>query len=178
MNFLLTGIDPALGYLITILSGFVWEIGENTEKIINKFRENSGPSQDYRGDSKINVIGDVIACQIGFAAAYIFSRYLGGSLVPAILYFVLSEVYTTAKYRDGMVLLGYQLLFNDPRVSAWQLEAIPLQFRETMDNREPMIKLLSDSIKRSKLYEAVVNKTRNALSDKSEDKVVQNGTGF
>ena len=173
---MILGIEPGLGYIVTILSGFVWEIVENTTMVIDMFRENSGPSKDYRGDSKINVVGDVISCQIGFAAAYIFSRNLGGSILPAILYFIISEVYTTTKYRDGMILLAYQLLFNDARLSAWQLEAIPAEYREELEGRAGY--LLSNGRPRSIMYETIMNKTRNAIPDKIEEKVIALGTRF
>ena len=33
------------------------------------------------------------------------------------------------RYRDSMLLLGYQLVTNDPNVAAWQSEILPPRFR-------------------------------------------------
>ena len=125
----ISGMDPGLGFLLTTLSGLLWEIGENTHYVINKFRENSGPSEDYRGDSKINVFGDVISCSMGYGVSYILSRHMGGSMVPALTYFVVSEILMTIMYRDSMLLLAFQLMFNSEAVSQWQLEIIPQKAR-------------------------------------------------
>ena len=80
---------------MTTVSAVVWEMVENSEFVISLFRENSGPSEDYRGDSQVNVVGDVVSCALGYGSSYILSRQLGGSLLPALAYFILSELYMT-----------------------------------------------------------------------------------
>ena len=50
------GVD----FVLTIASALLWEVLENTKFVIDLFRENSGPSEYYRGDSKVNVVGDVL----------------------------------------------------------------------------------------------------------------------
>ena len=67
----LLGIDPGLGFLMTTFSAVLWELVENSEFVINLFRENSGPSENYRGDSQINVVGDILSCSLGYGASYI-----------------------------------------------------------------------------------------------------------
>ena len=93
----LLGIDPGLGFLMTTFSAVLWELVENSEFVINLFRENSGPSENYRGDSQINVVGDILSCSLGYGASYLLSRQLGGSLLPALGYFILSELFMTLR---------------------------------------------------------------------------------
>ena len=90
-------MDPGLGFLITTFSALLWEIVENSEFVISLFRENSGPSEDYRGDSQVNVVGDIISASFGYGASYLLSRQLGGSLLPALGYFILSELFMTLR---------------------------------------------------------------------------------
>ena len=123
-------MDPGLGFLLTTISGLLWEIGENTDYVINKFRENSGPSEDYRGDSKINSFGDVISCSMGYGVSYILSRHMGGSVMPALFWFVMSEIMMTVYYRDSMILLGVQLVANNEQLAEWQSEIIPKKARD------------------------------------------------
>ena len=86
-----------MGFLITTFSALLWEIVENSEFVISLFRENSGPSEDYRGDSQVNVVGDILSASLGYGASYLLSRQLGGSLLPALGYFILSELYMTLR---------------------------------------------------------------------------------
>ena len=116
--------------MLTLTTAILWEIGENTDYIINLFRENSGPSEKYKGDSKINSFGDVLACSLGYSMSYILSRYVGGSFLPALAYIILAETLMAAKYRDNILLLGYQVLADDPVINAWQVQIIPVRFRQ------------------------------------------------
>ena len=103
----------------------MWEAGENTEFVINLFRETSGPSEDYRGDSKVNVVGDMISCSLGYSLSYILSRYLGGSIIPALIYLIVSELYLAITIRDNILIIALQILTNSEALKEWQLEAIP-----------------------------------------------------
>ena len=126
----LLGLEPGMGFLLTMLTGLLWEVGENTDFVINLFRETSGPSEDYRGDSKINVVGDIISCSLGYSLSYIFSRHLGGSIIPALLYLIISELYLAVTIRDNIIIIGVQILINSDLIRDWQLEAIPAKYRD------------------------------------------------
>jgi hypothetical protein len=54
---------------LTILFEILWEIFENTEYIIKKYRQNK-EYKNYKGDSIVNIIGDTFFCIIGFYFAY------------------------------------------------------------------------------------------------------------
>ena len=45
----LLGADLGVSFVLTIASALLWEILENTKFVIDLFRENSGPSEYYRG---------------------------------------------------------------------------------------------------------------------------------
>ena len=126
----LCDLEPGLGFLLTTVTGVLWEVGENTDFVINLFRETSGPSEDYRGDSKINVVGDVLSCSLGYALSYILSRHLGGSIIPALLYLIISELYLAVTIRDNIIIIGVQILINSDLIRDWQLEAIPAKYRD------------------------------------------------
>jgi len=53
----------------------LWEIIENSEYIINKYRAKNELSRNYSGDSIINSIGDILSCFIGFVIAWCFPKY-------------------------------------------------------------------------------------------------------
>lgn len=57
-------------FLIVLLIEILWEIIENTPYIINKYRKNSIVSKNYKGDSIINSIGDILSMIIGYIIAY------------------------------------------------------------------------------------------------------------
>ena len=126
----LLGADLGVSFVLTIASALLWEILENTKFVIDLFRENSGPSEDYRGDSKVNVVGDVLSCTMGYALAVTMSRW--GGILPSIAWFVAMELVMAAKYRDNMVLMGLQIIAPSEAVSKWQLEVIPEKFPDRM----------------------------------------------
>ena len=140
----LSGLEPGLGFLLTMLTGVMWEVAENTEFVINLFRETSGPSEEYRGDSKINVVGDILACSLGYSLSYILSRHLGGSVLPALIYLVLSELYLAVTIRDNILIIGVQILLNNDQIREWQLAAIPAKYRDRGRTGYWMQKMKSD----------------------------------
>lgn len=72
-------IQPLMGLYITIVVEILWEIFENTEYIINKYRKTY---KLYDGDSIVNMIGDIICTIIGYILAY---KYPLASIVYTIL---------------------------------------------------------------------------------------------
>ena len=127
-----------------MITGLMWEAGENTDYVINLFRETSGPSEDYRGDSKVNVVGDMISCSLGYSLSYILSRYMGGSVMPALIYLIVSELYLAITIRDNILIIGVQILLNNDQIREWQLAAIPAKYRDRGRTGYWMQKMKSD----------------------------------
>jgi len=117
------------GLGITILGGMAWEIIENTEYIINKFRENSGTSADYKGDSYINVVGDMISVGVGYMVSEWGARHIGLWFSP-VLFFGM-EIFLAWLIRDNYFLINQQLFFPSQTILKWQQEIIPEDQRES-----------------------------------------------
>jgi hypothetical protein len=75
-------IDILSGLYLTIILEFLWEMFENTDYIINKYRKNY---KNYHGDSNINIFGDIINTIIGYLFAYNLPY-------TSIIYLILSEL--------------------------------------------------------------------------------------
>ena len=75
------------GFVMMFIFEMTWELAENSQCAIERYRQTSGTSANYEGDSVQNIIGDLIACQIGFAVSWIFNHF-GVPWVSIILFFV------------------------------------------------------------------------------------------
>ena len=58
-------LSAAWQFFIAVFVEAAWEVLENTNAVIGKYRENTA-SLDYFGDSILNSVGDVAACAVGF----------------------------------------------------------------------------------------------------------------
>ena len=90
-----------------------WEIFENTDFIINRYRE-ATISLDYYGDSIINSVSDVVAMAVGFYAA---------SRLPVWFTIILAlamELAVGAIIRDNLVLNIIMLLHPLDAIKQWQ----------------------------------------------------------
>ena len=90
-----------------------WEMLENSQFIVNRYRDATA-ALGYEGDSAVNVLGDVIACVLGFAVA----RRLGwrGTLV---LFFGI-EIGLVLAIRDSLLLNILMLFYPLEAVKQWQ----------------------------------------------------------
>lgn len=102
-------------FAIAIIAESAWEILENSNYIIEKYRENTA-SLDYFGDSVFNSIGDVAACAIGFAVASRLGRW------RSLLFFVAVEILLLIWIRDGLLLNILMLLYPLEQVKSWQVQ--------------------------------------------------------
>ena len=67
-----------------------WESFENSDFIMERFRENSGTSGEYKGDSIQNVFGDILSMVFGYSLATLF--HSAGIWWLTILSIIASEV--------------------------------------------------------------------------------------
>jgi hypothetical protein len=114
---LFTLILPKAGINLRLTLSLVlecaWEILENTDMIINRYRE-STISLDYFGDSVINSSADIFAMVVGF---FLASRLPVWASVALIVVF---EGVTTYLIRDGLALNILMLVWPLEAVKVWQ----------------------------------------------------------
>lgn len=91
-----------------------WEVLENTNFIIEKYRENTA-SLDYFGDSIANSIGDLAACAIGFLVAMKFGMW------RSLVFFLVVEIFLLIWIRDSLLLNILMLVFPLDGVKSWQM---------------------------------------------------------
>ena len=72
-----------------------------------------GTSETYRGDSFINVAGDLISCALGYNTARYFALQ-GLPQVPILIYFF-SEFTLANTIRDNMALMFIQIVIPSER---------------------------------------------------------------
>ena len=59
--------DDLGGLILALAVGYAFELVENSDFVIKKLVSNHGTSQFYRGDSRINVFGDILALGLGYS---------------------------------------------------------------------------------------------------------------
>jgi hypothetical protein len=98
--------------LATVLEAS-WEIFENTDFVINRYRE-ATISLDYYGDSVINSVCDILAMTLGFVAASRLPVRLTVALTIAMELFVLWWI------RDNLTLNVVMLIYPLDSIRVWQ----------------------------------------------------------
>ncbi|HEY0458471.1 MAG TPA: DUF2585 family protein [Pyrinomonadaceae bacterium] len=101
-------------FFIAISAEAGWEILENSNYIIEKYRENTA-SLDYFGDSIFNSVGDVLACAAGFWIAYKLGWW------KSLAFFLLTEIVLLLWIRDGLLLNILMLIYPLDSVKNWQM---------------------------------------------------------
>lgn len=91
----------------------LWEIIENTDAIIERYRA-ATIALDYYGDSVINSVADMVAMLVGFWLARVLPVWASVAL------FILAEVVTIWWIRDGLMLNVIMLLWPLDAVREWQ----------------------------------------------------------
>ncbi len=99
--------------LIAIGLESAWEIIENTNFIINRYRV-ATISLDYYGDSVINSLGDVLAMIAGFYFAYRTRIWM------SIVLFVVIESILAYFIRDNLTLNIIMLIHPIQAIKLWQ----------------------------------------------------------
>lgn len=96
-----------------VIAEVAWEIFENTDLIINRYRE-ATISLDYYGDSVINSVSDVAAMVVGF---WIAARL---PVWATIALAILMEIVVGMLIRDNLTLNIIMLIFPLQAIKNWQ----------------------------------------------------------
>lgn len=107
-------LSAAWRFLIAVAAESAWEVLENTNYIIEKYRENTA-SLDYFGDSILNSVGDLAACAAGFWIALRLGWW------KSIVFFLAVEITLLLWIRDGLLLNILMLIYPLDAVKQWQM---------------------------------------------------------
>ena len=122
------------GFLTLMLIELGWEVLENGDFIMEKFRSNSGTSGQYKGDSVQNILGDMLSCAAGYALATVF--HLAGVWWASLVWIVVSEVVCVLYMRASLAIMMFALIFKNEALIAWQAEGIPKEELEVVEAKE------------------------------------------
>jgi len=110
-------IAPRLSFgqrlILAVLVEAGWEVVENTDFVINKYRE-ATVSLDYYGDSVINSVSDIGFMIVGFFLAAWLPVWLTIILAIAL------EVFVGVMIRDGLTLNVIMLVWPLDSILQWQ----------------------------------------------------------
>ncbi|MGH6924046.1 MAG: DUF2585 domain-containing protein [Propylenella sp.] len=95
------------------LAESAWEVIENTDWIINRYRE-ATISLDYYGDSVLNSVSDILFMVVGFALAARLPVWL------TVVVGVGLELFVGAVIRDNLILNVIMLLWPLDAIRDWQ----------------------------------------------------------
>jgi hypothetical protein len=99
--------------LIALAMESAWEVFENTNMVIERYRA-ATISLHYYGDSVMNSMCDILTCMVGFALAAILP-----TRVTIVAVFVL-EIGLALWIRDGLLLNIVMLIHPFGAIRAWQ----------------------------------------------------------
>lgn len=111
---LVSRVPPIWRFVIAIALESVWEIIENTNTVIERYRVATA-SLGYQGDSIVNSLGDIACCTIGFMIA----RKLGWR--RSVLVFLAVEAALLIWIRDSLLLEIIMLVHPINAIKGWQM---------------------------------------------------------
>ena len=113
-SWLLPKLDFGWQMWLAILVEAAWEVGENTEVIIQRYRE-ATLALGYNGDTIVNSLSDIALCGVGILIA----RRLGFWRTLAL--FIMTEIALTLWIRDSLLLNILMLLYPIDAIRNWQV---------------------------------------------------------
>jgi hypothetical protein len=108
------GQPVAARLVVAVVVESAWEVLENSGPVIERYRTATA-SQDYRGDSILNSVGDILACIVGFLLAWRLPTR------TTVIGAVAIELLLALWIRDGLLLNILMLAHPMRAVRTWQL---------------------------------------------------------
>jgi hypothetical protein len=113
LHYLAPRLSVAWRLSVATLIEAAWEVLENTDAVIDRYRAVT-ISLDYYGDSIINSVADTVAAVIGFGLARVAPVWVSVAVVIGF------EALTTWWIRDGLALNILMLVWPVKAVLDWQ----------------------------------------------------------
>lgn len=107
-------LSPAWQLSLAAILEAVWEVVENTNFVINRYREQTA-ALGYTGDTVVNSLGDLFCAIVGVLIA----RKLG--FFRSLLVFLVFEVVLLIWIRDSLLLQILMLIYPVNALKAWQM---------------------------------------------------------
>ena len=85
-----------------------WEVFENSDFVMERFREHSGTSGEYKGDSVQNIGGDILAMVLGYSLGTVF--YDAGVWWLSMVWIVASEVSICSQFLIENISITLKIL--------------------------------------------------------------------
>lgn len=114
-----------VGAAISLLAELTHELVENSAWMIQLYRNNSGTSSLYEGDSSQNIAGDLIACTFGWYLTALCVHYNVWWII--LIWTVVSETALLFYMRDNGILVCIQLTCPSEAIKRWQAEKVPVE---------------------------------------------------
>jgi hypothetical protein len=114
LAWLASRLKPNWQLLIAVAVEAAWEVFENTQFIIDRYREETA-ALGYNGDTVVNSFGDILCCIVGFLVA----RRLG--LRRSLVLFIVIEVILIIWIKDSLLLQILVLIYPTEAIKAWQM---------------------------------------------------------
>jgi hypothetical protein len=110
------GLPPGRRALLAIAAESVWEVVENTDLVIQRYRA-ATISLDYYGDSVMNSMCDIVACVAGFVLAWRLPTRV------TVIGLLLLEAGLVVWIRDSLFLNILMLIHPVEAIRRWQMGA-------------------------------------------------------
>lgn len=109
---------PSMRGWIALAAEVAWELVENTDPMIERYREET-LAIGYYGDSIVNSLADVVAFVVGYWAAGVLPVW------ASVCGFLLVDAALVLWIRDSLVLNVLMLVHPLERVKEWQMGGMP-----------------------------------------------------